>query len=51
MLKKLIEELVSPSSVNTTTSQSEILDSGNLTDLYNVIITAEEQISTNQEII
>jgi hypothetical protein len=41
-LKKLIKELESPSSaLRTTTSQSEISDPGNLTNLYNAIITAE----------
>ncbi|CAI2180877.1 8209_t:CDS:1 [Funneliformis geosporum] len=53
MLKKFIEELASPnSSLTTTAPQSEISDPDNLTDLYNVIITVDEQNSiTNQEII
>ncbi|RHZ51144.1 hypothetical protein Glove_482g18 [Diversispora epigaea] len=53
MLKKLIEELKSSNSSSSTASQTEyITRPGNFTDLYDVIIKAEERIgSTNQEVI
>ena len=53
MLKKLIKELsASSSALSTTDTQPTIADPGNLTDLYNAIITAEEQNSgTNRDII
>jgi hypothetical protein len=49
MLKKIIEKLTA---LSTTTSQSEISNPGNLTDLYNAIVTAEDQnIGTNRDVI
>ncbi|CAG8789918.1 12979_t:CDS:1, partial [Gigaspora rosea] len=54
MLKKLIEELKSPSSsTSSTTSQAESITSpSNFSDLYSAIVKAEERIeSVNQEII
>ncbi|CAG8556707.1 14611_t:CDS:2, partial [Cetraspora pellucida] len=54
MLKKLIEELKSPSSLtSSTTSQAESITSpSNFSHLYNAIVKAEERIeSVNQEII
>ncbi|CAG8722629.1 20276_t:CDS:2 [Rhizophagus irregularis] len=52
-LKRLIKELATPSSASSTTdTQPTIADRGNLTDLYNAILTAEEKNrATNQEII
>jgi flagellar hook-basal body complex protein FliE len=52
-LKKLIKELSTSSSESSTTdTQPAIADPGNLTDLYNAIITAEKENSgTNQEVI
>ena len=52
ILKRLIKELTTPSSASSTTTQPTIADRGNLTDLYNAILTAEEKNrATNQEII
>ncbi|CAG8827361.1 19297_t:CDS:1, partial [Racocetra persica] len=54
ILKKLIEELKSPSfSTSSTTSQAESITSpSNFSDLYSAIVKAEERIkSVNQEII